>query len=226
MSIEVCLRKFTESEILGLGEMKSIKKDVVSALQQQLGKKPEWKEGKSEDEDSLPLGGWTALAQLQRYAAHIDLADKPPEKPEEDVDAFEEDEHLLQYWESAENELSNNHLRFRHLIWVGSIGVFYIPVDFPEPILIKEEREEEEEEENEEGIEYISIGSSYQLLKELNEINQWLNLQGDYKELGNLVTKDIFENEADQWREIKWAWLVLQWMAKQSIKKQLTICFE
>lgn len=221
MGIEVCLRKFTESEILGSGEMKSIKKDVVSALQKQLGKKPEWQEGKSDDADSLPLGGWTALAQLQRYAAYIDLADKPPEKPEEDDDAFEEDEHLLRYWESAENELPSNHLRFRHLIWVGSIGVFYIPVDFSEPILIAEEEEEDEE-----GVEYISIGSSYQLLKELNEINQWLKHQGDYEELGNVVTEDIFENEADQWREAKWAWLVLQWMAKQSIKKKLTVCFE
>ena len=101
---------------------------------------------------------------------------------------------------------------------------FFIPVDFPDPLIIEDERESEEG--LIETIEYISIGSSYQLLKELDILNQWLKLQGDYGELGDMVAVDVYENTADPWHEIKWVWLVLHWMARQSIKKKLTICCE
>lgn len=223
MSIEVCLKRFIDSEILGPDEMSYLKEDVMAVLTRQLGKEPLWKEGTLLDEESLPLGGPEILIQLQRYAAHIDLAKNPPENPVTGVKLVE-DEGLLRYWEQLDNELTAKDLSYKHIIWTGSIGIFFIPVDFPEPLLI-----EEDELENEEGsgpIEYISIGSSYQLLKELDTLNQWLKLQGDYGDLGEMVSVDVFENDADPWHEIKWAWLVLHWMARQSIEKKLTICCE
>jgi hypothetical protein len=224
MSIEVYLKRFIDSEILGPAEMNYLKEDVIAVLTRQLGKQPLWTEGTSINEKSLLLGGPEILIQLQRYAAHIDLTKITPDTPvtgEKLVD----DEWLLKYWEQLENEVTSKDLSFKHIIWTGSIGIFFIPVDFPEPLII-----EEDEMEIEGGdfghIEYISIGSSYQLLKELDTLNKWLKLQGDYGDLGEMVSVDVFENDADQWHEIKWAWLVLHWMARQSIEKQLTICCE
>jgi len=224
MSIEVCLKRFIDSELLGSGEMNYLKEDVMAVLTRQLGKKPLWKEGMSFDEESLPLGAPEVLIQLQRYAAHIDLTKTPPVAPLTG-ESLVEDQWLLRYWEQLDNEMTAKDLSFKHLIWTGSIGIFFIPVDFPEPLII-----EEDELESEEGdfghIEYISIGSSYQLLKELDTLNQWLRLQGDYGDLGEMVSFDVFENDADPWHEVKWAWLVLHWMARQSIEKHLTICCE
>jgi hypothetical protein len=224
MSIEVCLKRFTDSEILGSGEMNYLKEDVIAVLTRQLGKKPLWKEGTLLDEQSLKLGGPEILIQLQRYAAHVDLTKITPETPVTG-EQLVEDKCLLRYWEQLENDLTSKDLAFKHIIWTGSIGIFFIPVDFPEPLIIEED-ELEGEEEDIGHIEYISIGSSYQLLKELDTLNQWLKLQGDYGDLGEMVSVDVFENDADPWHEIKWAWLVLHWMARQSIEKQLTICCE
>jgi len=224
MGIEICLKRFIDCVILGQGEMNFLKEDITTLLTRQLGGKPLWDEGASHNEKPLTLGGSEALAQFQRYAAHIDFTKTYPDRPVTGERLFE-DEYLLRYWNYVEDELSSKDLSFRHIIWTGSIGIFFIPVDFPEPLII-----EEEERESEEGligtIEYITIGSSYQLLKELDTLNQWLNLQGDYGDLGEMVSFDVYENDADPWHEIKWAWLVLHWMARQSIEKKLTICCE
>jgi|GEM_PF-2103364 len=224
MSIEVFLKRFTDSDILSPEDMVCLKEDVVTVLTRQLGEKPLWKEGMSNDEESLPLGGSETLVQLQRYAAYIDLAKTIPAGPLTGDDLIE-DEWLLRYWEQFENELTSKDLSFKHTIWTGSMGIFFIPVDFPEPLII--EGDELDIEDGSSGpVEYISIGSSYQLLKELDTLNHWLKLQGDYGDLGEMVSVDVFENDADPWHEIKWAWLVLHWMARQSIEKQLTICCE
>jgi hypothetical protein len=224
MSIEICLKRFIDCVILGQGEMNYLKEDITAVLKRQLGKEPLWKEGTSHNEKPLPLGGPEVLAQLQRYAAHADFTKSSPDSPVTGERLFE-DEYLIRYWRHVEDELSSKDLSFRHIIWTGSIGIFFIPVDFPEPLII-----EEEEREREEGlignIEYITIGSSYQLLKELDTLNQWLKLQGDYGDLGEMVSFDVYENDADPWHEIKWVWLVLHWMARQSIEKKLTICCE
>ena len=224
MSIEVRLKRFVDSEILAPGEMGYLKEDVIAVLTRQLGKKPLWKEGTSLDEVPLLLGGPEILIQLQRYAAHIDFKKNIPEAPTTG-EKLVEDAWLLKYWEQLDNELTSKDLSFKHIIWTGSIGIFFIPIDFPEPLLIEEDKLDDEEEAIE-TIEYISIGSSYQLLKELDTLNQWLKLQGDYGDLGEMVSVDVFENDADPWNEIKWAWLVLHWMARQSIEKKLTICCE
>jgi len=224
MGIEICLKRFIDCVILGQGEMNYLKEDIIAVLTRQLGKKPLWNESTSHNEEPLPLGGLEVLAQLQRYAAHADFTKSSPDSPVTGERLFE-DEYLIRYWGYVEDELSSKDLSFRHIIWTGSIGIFFIPVDFPEPLII-----EEEERESEEGlignIEYITIGSSYQLLKELDTLNQWLKLQGDYGDLGEMVSIDVYENDADPWHEIKWAWLVLHWMARQSIEKKLTICCE
>ena len=222
MSIEICLKRFIDCAIIGQGDMYYLKEDITALLTRQLGEKPLWVEGSSHNEEPLPLGGPEVLAQLQRYAAHADFTKSSPDRPVTGEMLFE-DEHLIRYWGFVEDELSTKDLSFRHIIWTGSIGIFFIPVDFPEPLII-----EEEEREVDEGlignIEYITIGSSYRLLKELDTLNQWLKLQGDYGDLGEIVSFDVYENDADPWHEIKWAWLVLHWMARQSIEKNLTIC--
>jgi hypothetical protein len=222
MGIEISLKRFLDCVILGEGEMDLLKEDVTAVLTRQLGEKPLWYEGIAHNEEPLSLGGPEALAQIQRYAAHIDFAKNAPDSPVTGERLFE-DEYLLKYWKHVDDEFSSKEFSFRHVILTGSIGIFFIPVDFPEPLII-----EEEERESEEGvvgnIEYITIGSSYQLLKELDTINRWLKMQGDYGDLGEIVSLDVYENDADPWHEIKWIWLVLRWMARQSIEKKLTIC--
>ena len=225
MGIEVCLKRFIDCVILGQGEMNYLKEDVTTILTRQIGRKPLWDEGVSHNEKPLTLGGSEALAQFQRYAAHIDFTMTSPDRPVTGERLFEDD-YLLRYWKHVEDDVSSKDLSFRHVIWTGSIGIFFIPVDFPEPLIIEEEDCESEEGMIGTTIEYITIGSSYQLLKELDTLNQWLKLQGDYGDLGEMVSLDVYENDADPWHEIKWVWLVLHWMARQSIGKKLTICCE
>ena len=197
--------------------IKQIKKTVLKAIEKQTDKKAEWVEGNAPDEQiGQELGGWGNLMQLQRYAAHIHFRSEPPELSAED-DKLDNDEYLLKYHEAMENETGweYRNLKFKHLVMTGD-QINYIPVDFAEPLLIEEEGEEE----------IKSIGSSYQLYNELEELNKYLLMIGDYGQLGEEEAWKVYENEDDQWRFVKWAWIVLHWLARESINRKLSIYFE
>lgn len=193
-----------------------VKKAVLTAIQKQTGSKSEWIEGKESDEQvGLELGGWDNLIQLQRYAAHIQFTGRTPESPA-GVEELESDEYLLRYREAKEeSEEVGKGLKFRHLVMTGD-QIRYIPIDFSEPLLITEEGSEET----------LSTGSSYQLYHELEEINKHLLVIGDYKQLGEDDAWKFYENEEDPWRFVKWAWIVLHWLARESVNKKLSIYFE
>ena len=72
----------------------------------------------------------------------------------------------------------------------------------------------------------MSIGSSHQLYYELTEINKHLLMVGDYGQLGDDDAWKLYENEEDPWRFVKWAWIVLHWLARESVNKKLSIYFE
>jgi hypothetical protein len=197
--------------------IKQVKKAVLKSIQKQTGKKTEWVEGAEPDEQiGEELGSWSNLLQLQRYAAHIHFTSSPPDKPAED-DELDNDEYLMRYHEVMENESTweNKNLKFKHLIMTGD-QIYFIPIDFPEPLLIEEEDEEE----------LMSIGSSYQLYQELEEINKFLLMIGDYGQVGEDEAWKFYANEQDHWRFVKWVWIVLHWLAKESINKKLCIFFE
>jgi len=193
------------------------KKAVLAAIQKQTDNKPGWIEGNSLDEQiGQELGGWDNLIQLQRYAAHVHFTGQPPEKPAE-ADDLDSDEYLLRYKAAIEEESSkvSGGLQFRHLIMTGD-QVRYIPLDFPEPLWVEENGSEA----------IMSIGSSHQLYYELTEINKHLLMVGDYGQLGDDDAWKLYENEEDPWRFVKWAWIVLHWLARESVNKKLSIYFE
>jgi len=102
------------------------------------------------------------------------------------------------------------------LIITGEFA-YYIHLDFAEPLQLQEKEKEN----------FISVGSSVQLLSELDELNKYLKMDSDFELLGDKgVYKLICEYESDQWRFVKWTWTILHWLARQSVARQLCIYFE
>lgn len=199
--------------------VKQVKKAILKAVEKQTGKKSEWVEGAEPDgQVGGELGGWENLMQLQRYAAHIHYNGIPPEKPVEG-DELLNDKYLIRFLETAvntESEWEQKKLKFSHLI-ITCDNAYFIPLDYPEPIQL--------EEEGKEGC--VSVGSSVQLLSELDELNKYLLIEGDYGLFGDEgVYKLLYENENDQWRFVKWMWIVLHWLAGESVDRNLCIYFE
>jgi hypothetical protein len=199
--------------------VRRVKKSILKAVEKQTGITSGWVEGIEPDgQVGKELGGWENLMQLQRYAAHIHYTGIPPEKPAEG-DELLNDDYLNRFFEIADNVESvweQKKLKFPHLIITCDIA-YFIPLDYPEPIQL--------EEEGKEGC--VSVGSSVQLLSELEELNKYLFAGGDYGVLGDEgIYKLLSENENDQWRFAKWTWAVLHWLAKQSVMRNLCIYFE
>lgn len=224
MSICAYLAKFGK-EILEINEsdkeqkawIKQLKKAVLQGIKKQTGQKTEWAEGAEPDQQvGEELGGWGNLIQLQRYAAHIDFTGRPPEAPVEN-EYLDNDEMLLRFREAvdAKSKLKISELRFCHLIMIRD-QPYFIPVDFPEPIHVEVEEERD----------VISVGSSYRLLFELEELNKHLSIPGDYGQLGEGAAWEFYDDEKDSWRFVKWTWIVLHWLARESIDRKLCIYFE
>lgn len=197
--------------------VEKVKKAILAAVQTQTGMKPAWAEGKELDEQiGMEFGGWDGLVQLQRYAAHLNFTGTPPAVPASD-DELDNDEYLLRYRGAVEDEsaIVGRAWKFRHLIMTGD-EIRYIPFDFPEPLLIEEEGKEET----------LSIGSSFQLYQELNEINRHLVIVQDFGQMEKDEGLDLAVNESDPWGSTKWAWMVLHWLARESVNRKLSIYFE
>lgn len=216
MSIEAGLNKFIALAGDDEDQMKwlrRIKKEILKAVEKQTGKLPEWKEGKApEDDISLALGGWSNLAQFQRYAAYLAIKGVPPDAPVSDDD-LETDEYLMRYSTPTEETLPKEEpVKFRHLLMTGNI-IYYVPLEFSEELIIIEEGSDE----------ITSAGSSYRLYQELEEINKHLQMPGDYGELGDEEAWKFYDNEDDPWRFVNWTWIVLHWMARESINTKLSM---
>jgi hypothetical protein len=197
--------------------IKKVKKAVLAAVQKQTGTKFVWAEGKGPEEQlGMEFGGWEGLAQLQRFAAHIQFTGFPPTEPAKD-DQLDNDEYLLRCRSAMEDETGvlGGDYKFRHLIMTGE-SIRYIPFDFPEPLLIEEEGNDET----------TSIGSSFQLYHELNEINRHLLVVNDFGQLDRNESLNLIENAKDPWGSSKWAWMVLHWLSRESVNKKLSIYFE
>lgn len=196
--------------------IRRLKKAVLKGIESQSGRKVAWEEGDDpEEEVGQDLGGWDNLLQLQRYAAHVQFTGRPPEGPAGDDEIpVEEDEYLSRYHEAMESEARGVGVAwgFRHIIMTAN-EVRYIPAEFPEPLLVEEEGSDE----------VTSVGSSYKLREELDELNRHLLLPGDYGDLGDEEAWKIYDNEGDPWRFVKWVWVVLHWLSRESIKRKLCI---
>jgi hypothetical protein len=197
--------------------IKQVKRAMLDAIEKQTGIKREWSEGvEPEQQIGQELGSWSNLLQLQRYAAHMHFTGRPPESPAGDDD-LDDDEYLIRYRQATEDDSTweYKNLAFRHLIVTGD-EMWFVPIDFPDPLLIEENDKEDS----------ISVGSSYRLISELDTINKALLMIGDYGQFGEEEAWKVYENEEDPWRFVKWSWIVLHWLARESVNRKLCIYLE
>jgi len=156
------------------------------------------------------IGNYNLIHHLRRYALHIEVNGKPPLDCSEDPC---KDELLLKIYD---DELKTS---FPHLIDHSDCDGYYIPVEFPKPIWIKpSEIDIEEEVDNP----LISIGSTINLLKELETINKYLQVNiDDLENLENYSERITGDNN----EFVKWCWGVLYQMSTNSIKFSQPIIF-
>jgi len=112
--------------------------------------------------------------------------------------------------------------RFEHLINHSDAEGYYVPMEIGEPVGI-EYRPAADDPDPEAGVENVSIGSSLALLRELNELQPVLGLEGDLGELGEAA----FERRVSEhrWPTAAHVWGLLRWYARESAGKKLFILF-
>lgn len=69
----------------------------------------------------------------------------------------------------------------------------------------------------------MSFGSAQRLLEELDSLNEWLKLPGDYGELGDEEAWKYYEDENNPWRFVNWCWIVMHWLAREAIRQRLCL---
>lgn len=158
------------------------------------------------------LGSYAILHQLRRYAAHIDVNNKPPEEPCELHEASNDQALLKIYDEEVKTQ-------FPHLIDHSDCDGYYIPCEFSVPIWIQPS---EIEMDNSDDDLLISVGSSILLKKELCVLNEYLKISTDeLQDIENITEKFI----NDDWEFVKWCWAILFYMCDLSIKHNQPIIF-
>lgn len=161
---------------------------------------------------SEQIGNYNLIHHLRRYAAHIDINGKPPENSCELEDASDDKLLLKIYDEEVKT-------KFPHLIDHSDCDGYYIPCDFPKPLWIKPS--EIGMDENDDDI-LISVGSSICLLKELLEINKFLNIPITELEDLDKYAEQILD---DDWEFVKWSWAVLHYMCQKCTQLHQPIIF-
>lgn len=154
------------------------------------------------------IGDKSAIHLLRSYAACIAFNGEPPVEPDISVICYEL------------NEMYAGRMKFEpfaHLIKHSDEDGFYVPIEFPTPFTMRK---------SEDGFDSwaCNVGSSQALLKELDELNKYLKVPGDYGELcGSArlrqeIQGDVFEKE-------KWVWGLLRWLARESVAKNVMLEF-
>jgi hypothetical protein len=111
--------------------------------------------------------------------------------------------------------------RFNHLINHSDADGIYIPLPLPEPVYVtgsmKLTPDDEEEEIN------LSIGSSEELLRELDELAPVIGLSGD---LGSMTETEFELAVAETpWPTAAHVWGLLHWYARESVRGKTLIQF-
>lgn len=203
-----------------LAMIKNLINVIKSKINEQTNKPVNWNEEEI-DFSKLPegnnffcerIGNYNLIHHLRRYALHIDINGKLTDDFSSLLDPCE-DKLLLKIYDE---ELKTN---FPHLIDHSDCDGYYIPVEFSTPVWIKPS---EIDIEDDDSSMLISIGSSINLLKELEFINK--HLQVDISDLSDL---EIFSGKiaGDELEFVKWCWGVLYQMSVNSIKYSQPIVF-
>lgn len=187
-----------------------IEKDVAlikAALAKKTKEDVPWdaSHGTEEDYKCERLGNYAVLHQLRRYAAHLDVYNKPP-AASCDLEEATKDEALLKLYDGETGT------SFPHLIDHSDCDGYYLPVSFNDPIWIDKDGEDE----------VISVGSTVKLLQELRYINKHLQVDPDLTENLETLSEGLVSDDLEF---EKWAWAVLYAMCLRSLELNLPIIF-
>jgi len=164
--------------------------------------------------DGHRIGRYSALHVLRGLAvAYEDLGIKVQTLSEDDLES------AIAMTSMREQDAPT---RFRHLIDHSDAEGYYVPMEIGAPMGI-EYQPPADELDAEDSVESVSIGSSLALLRELNELQTVLGLDGDMGELG----EEAFERRVSEhrWPTAAHVWGVLRWYARESAGKRLFILF-
>ncbi|MBX3076492.1 hypothetical protein KF913_21445 [Candidatus Obscuribacterales bacterium] len=155
------------------------------------------------------IGKSGSVLQLKSYAAYLSVHGEPPSEPDFSVIGHEL------------NEINQGRLplgKFKHLINHSDSNGFYIPVDFDDPFSFDVASSTGD------GSWKCDIGSSNALLRELDELNQFLKVPGDVGQLNGTAVLDQ-QIAGDTFEEEKRVWGMLHWLARESVARSLLLEF-
>lgn len=236
MSLDVCVSPikttvgniedyYTEAQFR---EQQQIIENLISLIQskikEQTGKilvwneeelKPHNEELVNEDDINVfceRVGDYKLIQLLRWYAAHIDIEGNAPLTPI-GIEDVNKDKLLLQIYDG---EIET---KFKHLIDHSDCDGYYIPCHFDEPMWIHPS--ELNMTDYDEDL-MISVGSSYKLMEELENLNKYLNIDTE-----NLEPLEKYSDSiaGDKWEFVKWCWAVLYYMCQNSIQFRQPIIF-
>lgn len=155
------------------------------------------------------IGKSGSLHQFRSYAAYLSVHGEPPEEPDLSVIGHEL------------NEMYEKRMPFGsfcHLINHSDSNGYYIPLDFAEPFTFDAPSFDGE------GTWKCDLGSCQALLRELDEMNKYLKVPGDYGELCGSARLEQ-EIKGDVFQTEKWVWAVMRWLARESVQRNLLFEF-
>ena len=164
------------------------------------------------------IGPYAVFHHLWRYAAHLEIHGQPPSEP----GTHPKDDPA--YLEAMEKPTT----RFDHLLRHSDDYGYYYPIDFADPVnLILDTSEKGFLKKlfgsTPSAAPPVSFGSAIRLKKELEEINQFLQVP-----VRDEVPSQTYENviHGDEWGDEKWTWVVLFFMCRKAIEHGQIVVFE
>jgi hypothetical protein len=164
------------------------------------------------------VGPYAIFHHLWRYAAHLEINQKPPEEP----GTHPLDDPLYQ------EAMQKSETRFDHLLRHSDDYGYYYPIDFERPQeitaqvesggffkkLLKGSGPESKP---------VSFGSAIRLHQELLAINEFLRVP-----VRDEAPSQTYEDgiHGDEWGDEKWTWVVLYFMSRKAIEHGQIVVFE
>jgi hypothetical protein len=160
-----------------------------------------------EEEFLQQIGHYSSLQLLRNFAAHLAAHGVPPAQSHEFVIGPE----LSQMYNGQ-----RGFEPFAHLIDHSDADGYYLPIDFSQPIHFEAESPAN-------GHTFkVDVGSCQALLRELDELNEYLRMPGDYGELGGFSELYELTHEGKFGAE-RWSWAVMRWLARESVDRNLLL---
>ena len=164
------------------------------------------------------VGPYAIFHHLWRYAAHLEMNNKPPEEP----GTHPLDDPLYQ------QAMQKSYTRFDHLLRHSDDYGYYYPIDFERPEEIIAEAEgggffKKLFKDSGPKPTPVSFGSAVRLQQELLTINEFLGVP-----VRDEAPSQTYEDgiHGDEWGDEKWTWVVLYFMSRKAIEHGQIVVFE